>query len=163
MYELSDEQFEKIKKEYKENKIEISVQLNLARKFLTEAGDIITILWGCSFTLILVGSLFFSISILGIWGILYAILFDIFFMSYMGLCSLNGTIKEVVFWGSIFTMLILYFFKFSINPLLIASCISFVSVYLFYFYVGYKTVHKIGLADKENFIFLIENNIIIYK
>ena len=74
---------------------------------------------------------------------------------------MSGMFKKIVFYISILGILIPFAFSLKINIPLTLGFISLIYVYLFYFYVGYKTVHKIALKDKETFLSLIENSIIL--
>lgn len=55
---ITDEEFKKIKQEYKASKIEIGVDLSLTRKNMNAAGNTISLIWGGSFTLMIVISFF---------------------------------------------------------------------------------------------------------
>ncbi len=48
---ITDEEFEKLKQEYYAGKIQIGVELSLARKNMNQAGNKTSIIWFASFTI----------------------------------------------------------------------------------------------------------------
>ena len=55
---ITDEEFKKIKQEYKSSNIEIGVDLSLTRKNMNAAGNTISLIWSSSFTLMIILSFF---------------------------------------------------------------------------------------------------------
>ncbi len=159
---LTNEEFENIKSEYQKNNIKIGVELSEGRKFLIDiVKDTICLVWGASFTLIMLISFFIAIYALGfIGGILYAIVFCILYSVYMGICSLNAQIKQIIYYIAIGFILISLTFEWKLTVLTLFTCLSIMWSYLFYTYVLKKVVYE-ALKDKKFFEFLMENNIIV--
>ena len=163
MEQLSDIDFENIKKDYENNTISIGVELSLARKFLVECQDIITVLWSCSFTIAFIASFIVYFYAFGVFGILGAIIFCIFFSSYIGLCSIANKSKTVLFYIFLACFLVSFSHEIKYCIFMAFTFGSFVSVYLFYKYISWKIISQIALKEKSSFIYLLENGILIAR
>ena len=161
MKELTDEEFERIRKDYKDDNIKIGVQLNLARKFLIETQDTATIIWGCSFTLAMIAIFFVSIYSLGFPGVLFAILFCVLFTIYLGICTINTSIRDIIFFVCILCAISSISLEWKYCILSLFTFGNGISAYLFYKYVGWKTVHDIAFKDKSALLYLLQQAILI--
>ena len=161
---VTDDEFENIKSQYNKNNFKIGVELSEGRKFLIDiVKDAVCLVWGASFTLIMILSFFVAIYALGfIGGILYAIAFCLLYSVYMGICSLNAQIKQIIYYIAIGFMFVSLTFEWKLTVLSFFTCLSIMWSYLFYNYILQKVVHE-ALRDKRIFEFLLENNIIILK
>lgn len=158
---MEDLDFEYVKSQYEQKNLKIGVELSRAREFLTNIiQDKTCIIWGASFSLIMIISFFVSIYCLGfVGGLIYAIVFCILYSCYMGICSINSEFKKIVYYISIGFLIISFAFELKITILSVFTCLCIISIYLFYNYVLQKSVEE-ALKNKDVFEFLIENRVI---
>lgn len=159
---LTDEEFDKIKQKYYDRKILIGVELSLARKTINEAGNKASILWNCSFTIMIIISFILGIYSLGGLGFLYGIIFGILLYSYIGICSINYKNKNISFIINIIGLVISFFFTWKISLLLVFTFLNFISIYLYYEYIRQEMINLV-LNNKSIFIASIEEGIVIIK
>lgn len=159
---FTNEEYEKIKQKYDLKELKIGVDLSLARKSMNGAGNKTSIIWNSSFFIMMIISFLIGIYSLGIWGILYGIIFSILLYSYIGICSINYKNKNISFIINIVGLVISFFFTWKISLLLVFTFFNFISVYLFYSYIGQEMI-RLALNNKSVFITAMEEGIIIIK
>lgn len=110
MEKLTEEEFENIKKAYKNDEINIGVELSIARKILVE-NDETTAIWCLINSLLVILILLISFYSIGIFeGIGYTIIFYIFWNSYLGMCSVPGKAKKYIYYFCIAIIILAIFF-----------------------------------------------------
>ncbi len=156
---ITDEEFENIKQD---NNLKIGVELAKGRVFLIDAvKDTTCLVWGASFSIIMIISFFISIYCLGfLGGIIYAILFCLLYSGYIGVCSVNSNSKKIIYYISIAFLIISFAFELKITILSVFTCLSVISAYMFYNYILHRTIEE-ALKNKKVFEFLLESNTII--
>lgn len=159
---MEDLDFEYVKSQYEQKNLKIGVELAKGRVFLLDVvKDTTCLIWGASFTIIMIISFFISIYCLGfLGGIIYAIIFCLLYSCYIGICSINTNSKKFIYYFSIIFLIISFAFELKITILSIFTCLSIMSAYLFYNYILQRIVQE-ALKNKKVFSFLLESNTII--
>ena len=159
---MEDLEFEYVKSQYEQKNLRIGVELAKGRVFLLDVvKDTTCLIWGASFTIIMIISFFISIYCLGfLGGIIYAIIFCLLYSCYICICSINTNSKKFIYYFSIIFLIISFAFELKITILSIFTCLSIMSAYLFYNYILQRIVQE-ALKNKEVFSFLLESNTII--
>ena len=159
---MEDLEFEYVKSQYEQKNLRIGVELAKGRVFLLDVvKDTTCLIWGASFTIIMIISFFISIYCLGfLGGIIYAIIFCLLYSCYIGICSINTNSKKFIYYFSIIFLIISFAFELKITILSIFTCLSIMSAYLFYIYIQERIVQE-ALKNKEVFSFLLEGNTLL--
>lgn len=162
MEKMLDSDFEYLKSQYKQKNLKIGVELSEGRKFLTNiVQDKTCIIWGATFSLIMILSFFVSIYCLGfLGGIIYALVFNLLYSCYLGICSINNKFKKFIYYLSIAILIISFAFELKITILTVFTCLSIMSAYLFYNYILGRIVEE-AFKNKEFFTTLLEDRMII--
>lgn len=156
---ITEEDFEKIKRDYSAGNIQIGINLSEARKLLISAGNKTSAVWFSSFTIMILLSFIIGLLCLGGWGILYGIIFSICTTVYIGNCSIGGKTKQILFAICIVGLISAFFFEFRITIILIFLFFNLLSVCLYYDYIREEILNKIFLK-KEILTALLEEQII---
>lgn len=155
------DEWNQIIKQYKEDKINIGVELSVARQFLMNNSTKYSI-WALIILFLLPFITCISaITIYHFWGILFIIGFVITYSGVCGMASTNFSMTStIILCFGIFTMFIYIALSFIFALPFILSLITFLMIYIFYFSIGKSIINDYAFHDYAMFCYLLQNRII---
>ena len=137
---MNEKEYETFKKDYKEGKVKLSVNLAKARQILLmEIKFIPAILLHFFIYIIVFACCIYSFFVFKWFGILYSILFIILWFSYMGMCSVSKEKSKAIYvvWAGI-VLIIACIFVFDFHIALLIG-LSFLALFLTYYLYHFST------------------------
>ena len=159
---LTKEEFEKIKEDYNNGKLQIGIDLATVRKDMNMAGNKTSIFWSASFTIMMLLSFVIGIFCIGGWGILYGIVFSVLLSSYIGMCSMNFKNKDLFVIIFIVGIIVALFLPLKISILLVFTFFNFISVYMYYIYIRQEAI-KLALNHIEILDAYLQDRVVVLR
>ena len=148
---MNEKEYETFKKDYKEGKIKLSVDLAKARQILLmDIKFIPAILLHFLIYIIVFACCIYSFFVFKWFGILYSILFIILLFSYMGICSVSKKKSlsiYVILTGIVITIICVFVFNFKIALLIGLSFLALFLTYYLYHFSAKILLHYFILED----------------
>ncbi len=158
------EEWNEIIRKYKNDEINIGVQLPLARQFIMSCSSK-HVLWVAIIMFIIPCiTLICAFLTYHFWGILFLIGFIITFMGVWGMASYNFSVTSSFLLGfGIFTIVLLFISSFNFILPLLLSLLDFILIFSFFTSVGKHIINDFAFNDYSTFCYLIENKVILIR